>query len=306
MKLENKIYKAGDKVEITLNAEMAQQLNVVIGAGFTEENCLLTSFTFKTREYSKLNKLAGNRTIKKTNIKAKKDLLSKNGFKSSNPVIINNNAEIIDGQHRRLAAQELGIPYKFTVDTDLTAENSLQATIELNNSGKPWGIVDYANAYAEIGNENYTKILELADELETNLSRVLMLYLDTKPSSQYTKDIFNKGRFVFKEKLAKEARMKKKELDIIAEATTNPTYKTITRGEGFWKAYLEIRRAENFKFKIIKEQFEKMRYTFLDPRELPRTLVQTYNYKRQANTQIEYNSLNFGGAGRNKKENTGE
>lgn len=293
---EKKVFKQGEEIKIKLTKEMADQLNVLQELGLTEENTTLASLTFETKEYDKLNKLAGNRTIKRQNVKAKKLLLQNRGFKSTNPVIVNNKGRIIDGQHRRLAAQELEIPYKFTIDTSLDAENSLEATIELNNSGRPWGIEDYVHAYAEIGNENYQKLLDLKDELETTISRTLLLYLGHKPSSAYSKQTLNVGKFKFAETKAKEARRRAKELKILLDAVDNPTYKVIVRSEGFYKAYLELSRTKGFKFKIIKEQFEKMRYTFLDPRELPRTLVETYNYKRQAATKLVYDPLNLGGS----------
>lgn len=298
---EKKVYKQGEQYKITLTEEMANQLNVLEKLGLTQDNTKLASLTFETKEYEKLDKLAGNRTIKRQNVKAKKVLLQDKGFKSTNPVVVNNRGEIIDGQHRRLAAQELEIPYKFTVDTSLDAENSLEATIELNNSGKPWGIEDYVHAYAEVGNDNYQKLLDLKDELETTLSRTLLLYLGHKPSSAYSKQTINVGKFKFTETRAKDARRRAKELSILLNAVDNPTYKVIVKSEGFYKAYLELSRAKGFKFKIIREQFEKMRYTFLDPRELPRTLVETYNYKRQAATKLMYDPLNLGGTGTIKK-----
>lgn len=67
-----KEYKAGEKYNVTLNREMAAQLNALQELGFNENNCVLTSLVFQTAEYDKLNKLLGNRTIKKTNVKAKK------------------------------------------------------------------------------------------------------------------------------------------------------------------------------------------------------------------------------------------
>lgn len=298
---KQKKYKTGEKYTITLNREMASQLNALQDLGFTEENCILTSLIFQTAEYDKVNKLLGNRIVNDKNVKDKKKLLEKEGFKSTNPVIVNINGEIIDGQHRRQAAEELEIPYKFIIDPSLTEKNSLKTTIELNNSNKPWGVNDYVNAYCEIGNKNYIKLKELSEELELNITRTLMLYTGSKPSAMYNNNTIFKGKFVYDEKKAKEARKIKNELDILYNATINPAYKTIVKSEGFYKAYLEVRRNSNFKFKIMREQFEKMRYTILDNRELAKTIVETYNYKRQEATKIEYNALNLGGAGRNKK-----
>ena len=212
---KQKKYKSGEKYTITLNREMAAQLNALQELGFTEDNCILTSLIFQTAEYDKVNKLLGNRIVNSKNVKDKKKLLEKEGFKSTNPVIVNINGEIIDGQHRRQAAEELEIPYKFIIDPSLTEKNSLKTTIELNNSNKPWGVNDYVNAYCEIGNKNYIKLKELSEELELNITRTLMLYTGSKPSAIYNNSTIFKGKFVYDEKKAKEARKIKNELDIL-------------------------------------------------------------------------------------------
>lgn len=274
-------YKAGEKCEIILSQEMADQLNKIQELGFTPKNCKLAAFVFESDEYDLLTKLLGNRTIAPKNVENKKTLLEKNGFKSSNPVIVNANGQIIDGQHRRLAAEDLGIKYKFTIDTSIIPEESLQTTIELNNSGKPWATLDYINAYAENGNEEYKKLLSLCEELNLNVSKTLILYLGAKANSDFQKSIA-KGKFKFDEDRAKTARERKSELDQLSELVSQ-RYKKLVESQPFYSAYLELTRKENFKFKVLKEQFNKMRYTVLDRRNLSETLVETYNLQRRTN-----------------------
>lgn len=274
-------YKAGQKCEIILSKEMADQLNKIHELGFTPQNCKLSAFVFESDQYELLTKLLGNRTIVDKNVKNKKELLEKNGFKSSNPVIVNVNGQIIDGQHRRLAAEELGIKYKFTIDTSIVPEESLQTTIELNNSGRPWTTLDYIIAYSENGNEEYVKLLNLCEELELNLSKTLILYIGAKANSDFQR-LIAKGNFKFDEDRAELARNRKQELDQLSELVSQ-RYKKLVESQPFYSAYLELTRKENFKFKVLKEQFNKMRYTVLDRRNLSETLVETYNLQRRTN-----------------------
>ena len=274
-------YKKGEKCEIILSEEMAKQLNVLHELGFTPENCKLASFTFESKQYDLLTKLLGNRVVAPKNVENKKELLEKNGFKSTNPVIINQKGQMIDGQHRRLAAEELNMPFKFTIDVAVKAEESLQATIELNNSGKPWVTLDYINAYAENGNEEYEKLLALCEELDLNMSKTLILYLGAKANNEFQKSIA-KGVFKFDENKAQLARNRKKELDLLSDLVTQ-RYKKLVESQPFYCAYLELSRKENFKFKVLKEQFDKMRYTVLDRKNLMETLIETYNMQRRTN-----------------------
>lgn len=274
-------YKAGEKCEIILSEEMAKQLNILHELGFTPKNCKLAAFTFESDEYDLLIKLLGNRTVSNKNVENKKKLLDKNGFKSTNPVIVNIEGQMIDGQHRRLAAEQLGMPFKFTIDVDIQPEESLQTTIELNNSGKPWTTTDYINAFSENGNEEYQKLSAILEELGVGFNRGLILY-HTSIISKESRDNIKAGKFKYDEKRAEIARMRKKELDTLT-SLVNQRYKKLIESEPFYRAYFELTRQENFKYRILREQFEKMRYTDLDRRNLFESLVSVYNIQRRVN-----------------------
>lgn len=274
-------YKAGEKCEIILSKEMADQLNKLHELGFTSEDCKISAFVFESDRYELLTKLLGNRTIVDKNVQNKKDLLEKNGFKSSNPVIVNTNGQIIDGQHRRMAAEELGINYKFTIDTTIIPEESLQVTIELNNSGKPWTANDYITAYAENGNKEYEKLLNFIEKLGLGFSRGLVIYSGHVLSKE-ERDSIKEGRFTFEEQKAQLGRQRKQEIDILTNLV-NLRYKKLVQSDAFIKAYLEITKKEGFQFKIIEAQFEKMRYTELDRKNIVDSLIHVYNIQRRTN-----------------------
>ncbi len=105
---------------------------------------------FRTDDYTMFKELPGNR--KDAAVRSKKVIQSikKNGYVLS-PICINENYEIIDGQARKLALQELGMPIDYYIAPGATITDC----IAMNIYGTKWTTVDYIDSYADIGNENY-------------------------------------------------------------------------------------------------------------------------------------------------------
>ena len=82
---------------------------------------------------------------------------------------------IIDGQHRFLAAQFLGIPITANViETNKSKEELIYLISTLNSTGIKWKIEDYINAYASLSNENYVKLIQVAKECKKlSMSKIL-------------------------------------------------------------------------------------------------------------------------------------
>jgi len=108
----------------------------------------------KTHNYSIFKLLKGNRVI---------DLQHVNNIKKSmmqkfiiNPIMVNENLEIIDGQHRFTALKELGLPIHYIIEQG----GKLEDVQFLNSNTKNWTALDYIDSYCNLGNENYLKIKE--------------------------------------------------------------------------------------------------------------------------------------------------
>lgn len=273
-------YKTGQKIEIKLTKEMAKQLNTLEKVGFTHKDFKIAGLVFESEEYDKLKKLTGNREINNKNVLQKMELIEKNGFKTTDPIVLDGEGKIIDGQHRREAAIELKTPFKFTVDTEST--NSLETTIEMNNSSKAWTIDDYVNAYALNGNDNYRKLLALKNELDLNMTKTLVLYCGYMIGNETQASIKN-GNFEFNEIKATRAKLYLNEIKQLQDVILNTNYKRMVGSQSFMSAYVKVRRNENFKFDILKSQFEKLRYSNLNPKNMQESLVEAYNIQRKTN-----------------------
>ena len=109
---------------------------------------------FKTYDLSIFKQLSGNRPPNLLHIKRLRQSMIDYGVLMC-PIIVNENMEIIDGQHRLLAAQEIdGVPIYY-----IKAENyRLEQVHTLNMYQKNWTKKDFVDGYAEMGLEPYIKL----------------------------------------------------------------------------------------------------------------------------------------------------
>jgi hypothetical protein len=113
----------------------------------------ITANVFFTEELDKFKTLKGNRVPNLQHVRRLVSSVETNGM-LPNPIIINENYEVIDGQHRLMAAKEAktGVYYIVFEGSGLT-----QVQI-LNLNQKNWQKKDFMNAYAKMGIESYIKI----------------------------------------------------------------------------------------------------------------------------------------------------
>ena len=106
---------------------------------------------YTTTDYSVFKSLNGNRNVNKLHVRRLRESF-KNAYLLS-PIIVNENYEIIDGQHRYAAAKELHKPINYIVCT----EYGLKEVQILNTNMKNWGKMDYLAAYCDLGYPEYLK-----------------------------------------------------------------------------------------------------------------------------------------------------
>lgn len=108
----------------------------------------------KTYDLSIFKQLPGNRPPNLLHIKRLKQSMIDHGVLMC-PIIVNENMEVIDGQHRLIAAQGLdGVPiYYIKADS-----YRLEQVHTLNMNQKNWSKKDFVDGYAEMGLEPYIKL----------------------------------------------------------------------------------------------------------------------------------------------------
>ncbi|MGI9028167.1 MAG: ParB N-terminal domain-containing protein [Candidatus Saccharimonadales bacterium] len=166
-----------------------------------------------TKEYAIFKLMAGNRAVDYNHVKRlKREMQANPHLFASNPISVNENMYIIDGQHRRQAAQELNIPVCYIITPGI----KLDETRSLNVTQRRWQLLDFARSYAETGHKDYTTFLHFVKQYPKIAPGILRTYLAGGQRHQLDVD-FRRGEFQVKN--ADRARENLDKLNTIAQKT---------------------------------------------------------------------------------------
>lgn len=112
-----------------------------------------------TKDYKKFKKLIGNRKVTEARINKIIQSINKVGY-LSNPIIVNEKLEVIDGQGRLTALERLGLPVEYIVQQGVGIDECISMNLNQTN----WNLMNYIISFADRGNENYIKLLQLMRE----------------------------------------------------------------------------------------------------------------------------------------------
>ena len=112
---------------------------------------------YETYDYPLFKRLEGNRDIKC--VKKIVDSIQKIGY-VLNPILVNEKYEVIDGQNRICALEELGLPVHYYIVKGANIETARHLNLGRTN----WKPIDYIKSYAEEGHESYQLLCKLLIE----------------------------------------------------------------------------------------------------------------------------------------------
>lgn len=112
---------------------------------------------YETNDLSMFKILKNNRDVKEIRKQALIESIDKNGY-ITNPIIVNEKYEVIDGQGRLEACKELGSPIDYVIVPNIGIDECRVLNMNTTN----WRIVDFIKSYAEEGMEDYKRIYELS------------------------------------------------------------------------------------------------------------------------------------------------
>jgi hypothetical protein len=150
----------------------------------------------QTEDYSSFKRIEGNRTISKSQVKKLVDSYNEDPHLSTMaPIIVNDNMEVIDGQHRLEAFKKLDLPVNYMIIPGI----GLAEVQKLNSATKTWTPMDYARSYSELGNENYKTYLQFRKKYGL-IHQVAMTYLGgADGAKENTTYRFHRGKFVVRD-----------------------------------------------------------------------------------------------------------
>lgn len=118
----------------------------------------ITNFkTYETKNYDMFEFLDTNREPNQRTIKKLVKSIKEIGVQI--PIIVNQDKYIVDGQHRFWALRELKYNVPYIVSK---AWKNDRDTIAINNTGRKWTAMDFANYASESGNIDVQKAIEIS------------------------------------------------------------------------------------------------------------------------------------------------
>lgn len=223
----------------------------------------------KTMEYGQFKFLTPNREQSRGHIETLKAAFQEIGnLTEVQPILVNEKMQIIDGQHRFTAAQELKQPIFYTIHPGLGITEARSMNILHRN----WTVADYAQSYAASGDKNYQKYLALKEDYGFSHSIILGYVDNVWGKSNVFKD-FREGNFVIEDEDAVVERLEK-----LSEAVE----KTPLMAKGYTAvAFLRLMQSEDYNHDIMLKKLEKYGHKLVKVDDMEvnlRQLEELYNH----------------------------
>lgn len=188
------------------------------------------------------------------------------------PILVNDKMQIIDGQHRLLAAKSLQVEIYYKIEKTLSSKE-----IILMNISKQWRSADYLNFYVKNGYEEYEKLKDFISRNRITLKVALNITMG-QTHDGYLK--FKAGDYIFNNEIIQvDVNICWETIEVIKRLNGFSPY---TNSARFWRALLLLIRLDGFNNKKWQENLQRMigrfcvRATIKDYLKL---FMETYNYR---------------------------
>jgi len=160
----------------------------------------------ETRDYYRFKRLEGNRDVKC--VQKIIDSINNVGY-IMNPIIVNEKMEVIDGQNRLRALEELDLPVHYYI----VKGANINTARALNLGRTNWRPIDYVNSFAEQGNESYQMLMELYNKYSLSIQEIIAIVQNRVSSGGWSPSILIEGKFKLSESDYRRADENLKELE---------------------------------------------------------------------------------------------
>jgi len=191
----------------------------------------------KTTDYDIFKFREDNReAINTSHVKRLAESIKSRNLLELRPICVNADMEIIDGQHRLLAAKSLGVAIYYKQEKTLEAKD-----IIIMNVSQPWGQSDYLNYYCKNNYVEYIKLKEFMKKQNISLKIALNITMGQKRDG-YIK--YKMGEYKFNEEdFSNSLEICWNTIDYIKRMNG---YSLYTHSARFWNALLIMIRHVNF------------------------------------------------------------
>ena len=228
-----------------------------------------TSTVQQSTQYSRFKFMFNNRDQSRGHIEALKKAFEEVGnLTEVQPILVNEKFEIIDGQHRFVAAKDLGAPIFFTVRPGLGISDARS----MNILHRSWTTDDFAQSYASSGDPNYVKYLQLREDYGFNHS-ITIAYVEGGENKGMFAG-FRRGDFVLTDEAGSRNR-----LDKLSEVLALTPVVGVDKNFAF--AFLKVLNTQGYDHNRMLQKLEAhpelmRRYGSIS--EYMRAMEEIYNY----------------------------
>ena len=221
----------------------------------------------KSKNYEKFKFIDSNRSINSLNLN--KLIGSMKEEQLISPICVNENFEIIDGQHRVKAEESLNLPVYYYVSEGYSFDQMRRA----NLVGVTWKKDDFLKAYTEEGNPNYVTFDLIRNTYEINTTDLIKVLSKIKTVSfSDLSIIFEKGNLEITDE-------EEKSVESFLEALKDFKFFKDYRKSKFVSAFLELYFYPLYKHEIMRERLKK------------RSAVLTYQLNKDLYLEILANKI---------------
>lgn len=171
---------------------------------------------FEETDYTVFHRLPENRDV--TQLRVGKIVASISEKYITNPIIVNEKMEIIDGQGRYEALKQLGKPVQYIIANGATQQDC----IRMNKYNTKWTPLDFATSYAKAGKVAYKRLIDVCKETRITIPRALRLTSHGTTRKYDRMGIFERGDLEFDESCVETVRTIKNYADEIVDALQTP------------------------------------------------------------------------------------
>lgn len=226
---------------------------------------------YKTFDYSLFKTIKGNREKNSSHLKGLENSMKENYLFTI--IIVNENFEIIDGQHRFEIISKLLLPVYYIIKKGY----GMEEVIRFNTESKVWKSDDYLNTYCIEENNDYVLFHKFKTRYKLSHSDAMVLLNDLK-RYDYGKlnQLFKNGKYKIKDY--------KKAVQLVEEIFSLAPYYSGYKRRSFIRAFIMLKTNPVFSF---SEFFNKVKL-------IPNALIDcttTENYIALIEEIYNYNRL---------------
>ena len=230
---------------------------------------------YRTKNHSLFKSLGGNRDVNKAHVKRLVNSMNERVLFS--PIIVNENMQVIDGQHRLTALTELNKPVNYII-VEGYGLNEVQL---LNMNSKNWSSDDYMNGYCDLNKKDYILYREFKEKYGFGHSECQSLLSGVARANEQRK--FYSGNFKIKD--YKAAIDKAEKICMVSQ------YYDGYKRRSFVYAMMSLFENENFEFTQFLQKLKTQPTALMDCTNVNNyklLIEEIYNYRSRNKVNLRY------------------